>query len=178
MSIQLSGIVEYININTAAFTVAIEKNLKDLVRRAAIEFLKSAAPRVRIRTGFAHGAFGVLADTLGVSLPPGTPGTSPRKGGEYYRDLGGRVRKNPTSGQQFTTPSSVIFDLDKNGNVTFKFDIDIAYFRKNDTVGHRGYPAWDSYREGVFAFYQYINTHLEEVVPNIQDYTTVVKTNF
>lgn len=179
MSIQLSGTVEYINVNTTAFTIAIEENLKNLVRRAAVEFLKSAAPRVRIRTGFAHGAFGALANVLGVSLPPGERGTTPRKNGEFYRDGGGRIRKTPSSGQLFTTPAgTAIFDLDKNGNIKFEFNIDISYFRKNDTVGHRGYPPWDSYTEGTFAFYQYINNHLAEVVPNIQDYTTVVQSNF
>lgn len=177
-AIKLQFEVEFINIQVEKYTQAVKNRVRELLTGAAKAFLQAAAPRVRVRTGFAHGSFGNLAKFLRTSLPAGRPGTTPRKKGEFYRAPGIRLRKTPTSGQPFATPPNDIIRVDREGNVTFNYNIDIRYFLRNDTLGHpAGYSPWESYREGFFAFFTYVQENQVDVFPDLEDFATVVRSN-
>lgn len=175
--IQLGFQVESFIIDIVGYEAALRRKLRLLMEIAAKAFLKAAATRVRVRTGFAHGSLGTLSRFLKTSLPAGRPGTRPRKGGETYQTGRGRIRKTTTSGQPFTTQPDQIISVDGDGNIGFNFNIDINYFLKNDVLGHAGYSPWGAYREGFFAFLTFFEAGVGYVFPDLEDFATTYQTN-
>lgn len=163
--------IDEISIDLLGFEQNINRRIQQLVRSAAFQFLQAAAPRVRIRTGFAHGGLRSLARALNTTLPAGTPGTTPRAKEYYYLGKGRRILKTPEASLPFATDASMIFQAG-SGSTVFKFEIDISYYRRRDV------EQWRSFEAGFKAFERYIQRNLEDIVPDIDDYIRTVKGNF
>lgn len=164
-----SGLVGF---DVDKYTQAVRRGLLVLMHDCAKEFLKVAASRVRVRTGFAHGSFGALAKYLGQSLPPGQPGTKPRPKEYYYISRRSRILKTRTSGQRFVKKD---FIQEGAFGFVFEHDIDISYFEHNDENSHFGRSPWHSYRLGLIAFTRLFNKRAPDVFPDIGDFATTAR---
>lgn len=171
---------EYLNVQTERFTALLKAEVNRIMHEAAVAFLNAAAPRIPVRTGFAHGSLANLAHGLGVGLPPGAPGSTPRPKEYYYTGPKTRILKTPTAGQQFATPANLALTMDSDGTMKFKFDVDISYFYINDVIGTSRVPSspWNAYREGFFAFYAKFNELLPTLNLDLKDFIQVTKANF
>ena len=168
--ISLKYSIASISIDTNAFQQQVERRIERVVRLGAFAFLRAAAPRIRVRTGFAHGSLRSLAKALGTDLPPGTPGTRPRKK-EFYYFGGAKILKTPFTSAPFATPISMVFQK-KSGALQFKFEIDISYFQRNDT------QTWRSFEYGLKAYEQFVDKFLETVVPDLNQYIRITQKTF
>lgn len=160
-----------IGFDTDKYTQAVRRALLVLMHKCAGEFLKAAAARVRVRTGFAHGSFGALAKYLGQPLPAGKPGTRPNPREYYYIARRSRILKTRTAGQVFVDKDFIHEDA---FGFTFTHNIDIRYFEHNDEQEHFGRSPWHSYRAGMIAFTAMFNKHAGDVFPDINDFATIV----
>ena len=122
---------------------------------AAVEFAKAALSRIPIHTGFVAGSFGTLTDLLG-SQGRFNPIVAFTRRIEFYNG----VRKTPTSGRQFATPDDKIFTW--SGDIyQFQFDVDISYYRINDSTSGRSPTApWNSFIAAQAAFEAYMAKNL------------------
>lgn len=157
--------------------------MEDLFKKAAVEFLNVAMPRIPVWTGHAGSAFKALGEVAGRNISVSTRGVrfvKTRSGArklriyrnEYYYPVKGnrsaRVLKTNQSGQQFATKKGDIINVTgvsrASGRLTFyfKFEIDITYFNLLDR------DRWHSFEEGSNVFTQYIEAHLADM-PQITD---------
>lgn len=174
MSIKLKVDIDATFVDFPRFKRVVTERLRAAIEQAAQAFLLAAASRVRVRTGFAHGAFGPLAARLGVALPPGVPGSKPRNR-EFYYNKGSKIRKTPTAGRQFASRNPI---RETRGGARFQYDIDISYFFRNDVVGHSpGKSPWGAYKSGLNAFSRVFLQLSEEIFPDINDFVVRTKTN-
>lgn len=169
---------EYVNIDVENFERVLVKKVNALIRAAAYAFLQAAAQKVRVRTGFAHGGFGPLATALGSTLPAGIPGTTPRPK-EYYYGSGSKILKTPAAGGTFGTPIANIFKVNADQTIEFNYNINISYFYANDVTGSPRVASspWGAYRDGIIAFNQYIRQNSGDIIPDIDDWIKISKTN-
>jgi hypothetical protein len=174
VSLKLKVETSFTGVDVSRYTQVVRNRLRELMEVAARDFLIAVSSRIRIRTGFLHGAMGNLAQRLRTSLPPGRPGTKPRKKEYYYQRGNPRLLKTKTSGLQFATANPL---TQTSQGFIFEYDVDIDYFFKNDVSGHAGRSPWNAYRAGIEAFTKTFLEGSEELFPDINDFLIGAKTN-
>lgn len=174
MSLNLNIQVDSLNFDVERYSQVVRNRLRELMEFSAREFLIAVASRIRVRTGFLHGAMGNLAQRLRTTLPPGRPGTKPRKKEYYYRRGAQRLLKTKTGGLQFATQNPIV--QTRQGFI-FEYAVDISYFNQNDVIGHAGRGPWGAYRAGIDAFARTFLQGSEELFPDMNDFMIGTKTN-
>ncbi len=175
--IKVTGVVYQFDKN--AFDQALRNSIEKEVKLAAKDFAAAALARIPVRTGFVAGSIGTLTDLLGSQArlnpivgftrkilaaagrffsnrPP--PASAPS---EYYYPSRGSsgILKTPTSGRQFATPSGEVFKW-QGTSFVFNYEVDISYFRINDSVaGFAPTAPWGAFLAGQEAF----ETHMLSV---------------
>lgn len=152
----------------------------DLFKKAGVEFLNVAMPKIPVWTGFAGSAFKALGEAVGKNISVSSRGVrfvKTRSGAakvrvfrnEYYYPPGAaRIKKDNQKGRGFATKKEDIINVTgisrATGRLTFyfKFEIDITYFNLLDR------DKWHSFEEGSAIFTQYVEAHLANL-PAITD---------
>lgn len=164
-----------------ALKAAIEQEAKV----AGKAFAEAALANIPVRTGFVAGSFGPLVQLVGATarfnpiiatvsntLEAHRNPLNP----EYYYGGGGKILKTPTSGEQFATQPDEIFKW-TDTTFTFKFDIDITYFKINDLVsGFAPSAPWGAFEAGTQAYIHTLVEGLKTNLPKIGLY--IKKTTF
>jgi hypothetical protein len=180
---RISATITTYEFDSNAYNQALKDYLNKEIRLAAREFASTALSRIPIRTGFVAGAFAPLTELVGggARLNPVVSFTrnllraagrfianesfAKRARPEYYRYSGGKIIKNSSTGRVFATPQQEIFK-DTGGIISFNFQIDISYFRVNDTTaGHAPTAPWGAFTAGQEAFLAYINNQTLKAIP-------------
>lgn len=162
--------------DTEGYNKALRDNIEKQAKLAARKFATVALARIPVRTGFVSGAFSTLTDLVGggARLNPVIAFTrrvlsaarnflsGQRSAGEYYYPPGGgRVLKSAVSGRQFATPTKDIFSW-QGDTFTFKYAIDITYFRVNDATNTIPSAPWGAFVAAEAAF----EAHMQEALIN------------
>ncbi len=165
---QLRLIITEYEIDVTAYNRALRAAIEQQMKLAGREFAKAAIVRIPIRSGFAAGAFGTLADLVGDVEARFNPGIQAQR--EYYYGSGSKILKTPANGRLFATPAEQVFKW-IGETFVFTYDININYFRSQDvSSGPSPSAPWQAFRAGELAFNNYMETIGVTKLPKISDY--------
>lgn len=169
------GTIRLLKFDEAKFTQALHNNLEKQFRKAAMAFLRAAAPRVPVDTGMARGSFLNLAKLLRTTLTFSRTSNSPKRKRLYYHRPGARgERMNPQLAQKYSTPPDKTKILKWNGtHISFQYATRVFHFNLHDGFGDfsgvhptsRG--TWKSFENGRKAFIKVI---VKMKVPKVKDF--------
>lgn len=160
------------DLDKGGFTKTLDAAIQTQMRQAAKAFLNVAVRKIPVQTGFVQGAFRNLMSAAGAGQGVNSPAKQFLRASQAvdhmrYHD-GGGVIKNPTSGQQFATPSSEIFTA-VGFKYSFNFDVFITYFNINDVnvnPRNQGTP-WNAMSSGMTEFSNYMATQGLQKLPKV-----------
>lgn len=173
------------------FTKEMQTYVTTHMKRGMKAFVVAAIAKIPVRTGFAAGSLGALAQVAGHSyvIRPqglfrrptrfrvGATRTRPRfrerefKKKEYYHPpSGGRILKTPLSGRKFASQPRGILKVTET-KATFDFHVNISYFNLSDISKSRSPRSpWKSFEAGTLAFKNYIETTATKRFPKLADF--------
>lgn len=152
-----------LTLNVEAYKRDLSGQAEVEMKEAAKEFIRAAAPKVPVITGFAKGTLIPLAEASGAELLF-TVLDATRT--EYYQG----IPKSPETGALFGTPRERIFTREGN-TFYFNYESSVIYYAIQD-IYHYTSPTspWGSFPAGQDAFITYMNTRGIKNLPTLLKY--------
>lgn len=160
-----------LTLNVDAFKRDLSAQAEVQMKEAAKAFIREAASKVPVRTGFARGSLIPLAEASGAELLF-TVFDAART--EFYQG----IPKSPETGALFGTPADQIFT--REGNIFFfNYESRVIYYALQDVFrGRSPTSPWGSFEAGSEAFLAYMATTGIRNLPSLFNYITKSIGNF
>lgn len=170
--LKVSGSVDVLDFDAAAYTKAVNEKIAAEFRQAARAFIRAALPRVPVDSGMARGSFLNVGRFLRVAVP-----ITPRRTGLKYYPGGGKkpILKTAEAGAKLATRGEDVVKV-LRGRVTFTFQTKVFHYLLEDQFGVRSGP-WGSFEAGRAAFIESVRT-LKDRLPSIKGFITKTTITF